>query len=95
MATVDSFADVAHKDEEQLQAAVMKNPVSIAIEADKPYFQHYKSGTLDNVTACGTKLDHGVLIVGMTADAYIVKNSWGQSWRVQPLCAYTYGVAST
>jgi hypothetical protein len=122
VATIDSFVDVAHKDEAQLQAAVMKNPVSIAIEADKPYFQHYKSGTLDNVTACGTKLDHGdnarrggagwgrgggagageapirlsvlslllslpgrvclsvcplvatgVLIVGMTADAYIVK----------------------
>ena len=27
----------------------------------------------DNGTACGTKLDHGVLVVGLTADAYIVK----------------------
>ena len=94
MATIDSFVDVAHNDEEQLQAAVMKNPVSIAIEADKPYFQHYKSGTLDNVTACGTKLDHGVLIVGMTPDAYIIKNSWGPSWRVQPLYAPVCGAAT-
>ena len=29
---------------------------------------------------CGTKLDHGVLVVGFTADAYIVKNSWGPTW---------------
>jgi hypothetical protein len=61
----------------------MLNPVSIAIEADHPYFQHYKSGTLDNATACGDKLDHGVLIVGMTEDAYIVKNSWGPTWGQQ------------
>ena len=33
--------------------------------------------------ACGEKLDHGVLIVGMTADAYIVKNSWGPTWGVR------------
>ena len=50
MATIDNFTDVAHGEEAQLQAALMKNPVSIAIEADKPYFQHYKSGTLDNAT---------------------------------------------
>jgi len=83
VATIDSYKDVAHKNEAQLQAAVMLNPVSIAIEADKPYFQHYKSGVLDNVTACSEKLDHGVLIVGMTADAYIVKNSWGPTWGVE------------
>jgi hypothetical protein len=83
VATVNNFTDVAHKNEVQMQAAIMQNPVSIAIEADHPYFQHYKSGTLDNATACGDKLDHGVLIVGMTDDAYIVKNSWGPTWGQQ------------
>jgi len=44
----------------------------------KAVFQHYKSGVLNG--ACGTNLDHGVLVVGLTDDAYIVKNSWGSDW---------------
>ena len=43
----------------------------------------YKSGVLGNGTACGLKLDHGVLVVGMTEDAYIIKNSWGPTWGMQ------------
>ena len=73
VATIDSFADVPASNEAQLAAAVNKGPVSVAIEADQSCFQSYKSGVFDS--ACGTKLDHGVLVVGYTADAYIVKNS--------------------
>ena len=58
-----------------VQAAVAKVPVSVAIEADKPAFQHYKSGVLTG-SACGTKLDHGVLVVGYGSGYWIVKNSW-------------------
>lgn len=80
VATVDSFKDVKSKDEAQLSAAVMMGPVSVAVEADHPYFQHYKSGVLTNASSCGDKLDHGVLVVGMTETSYIVKNSWGPTW---------------
>ena len=46
-------------------------------------FQHYKTGVFDS-DACGTKLDHAVLVVGYGEDNgtpyWIMKNSWGTVW---------------
>jgi hypothetical protein len=83
--TLTSFRDVPKGDEDALKSAVAIGPVSIAIEADKSAFQLYKGGVLDSA-ACGTKLDHGVLIVGYGTDSgsskdyWKVKNSWGPTW---------------
>jgi len=81
--TITGFTDVPAKDEAALKAAIEKQPVSVAIEADRSAFQLYKSGVLDSRT-CGTNLDHGVLAVGYGTDGgkgyYKVKNSWGASW---------------
>jgi C1A family cysteine protease len=49
--------------EQGLAAAVQVQPVSIGIEADHPEFQHYGGGVFKDM-GCGTKLDHGVLLVG-------------------------------
>jgi len=80
-ATISSFQDVATT-ETALLAAVAKQPVSVAIEADQEAFQFYSGGVL--TAACGTNLDHGVLAVGYGTDSgtdyWIVKNSWGASW---------------
>merc|ERR1719449_397649 len=81
--TISGYEDVPKNDEKSLQYAAAKGPVSIAIEADKIAFQFYKGGVFDN-SACGTTLDHGVLLVGYGTDSgtdyWKVKNSWGSSW---------------
>lgn len=81
--TVSGFQDVPTNNADQMQQAVSQGPVSIAIEADHSVFQLYNGGVFDN-SACGTKLDHGVLTVGYGTDGgkdyWIVKNSWGATW---------------
>jgi cathepsin L len=83
MAHFTSCVDVTANNQVHLKEAVSRGPVSIAIEADTRVFQFYSSGIIDNV-ACGTTLDHGVLLVGYGTDNgkdyWLVKNSWGASW---------------
>jgi len=66
-----------------LEAAVAKQPVSVAIEADQMVFQHYTGGILTD-SACGENLDHGVLVVGYGSENgkkyWKVKNSWGTTF---------------
>jgi len=93
VSTISGFVDVPTdptnpKNETGLMAAVLKGPVSIAIEADQPVFQLYTGGVISS-SACGTNLDHGVLIVGFGTDSttnqdyWLVKNSWGPKWGEQ------------
>jgi len=81
--TVTGFTDVTPYSDTALTSALDKGPVSVAIQANQPAFQMYKSGVLTGT--CGDNLDHGVLAVGYGTDAtagayYKVKNSWGTSW---------------
>jgi C1A family cysteine protease len=81
--SVKAFEEVPAGSASQMKAALAKGPVSIAIEADKTIFQHYRTGVITG-SSCGTKLDHGVLAVGYGSedgeDYFLVKNSWGGSW---------------
>ncbi len=81
--SVTGFKDVTTDSEQDLMDAVANmGPTSIAIEADQSSFQNYQSGVL--TAACGTSLDHGVLVVGYGTlsgtDYWKVKNSWGSTW---------------
>lgn len=79
---IKGFYDVKPSSDDDMMAALSKQPVSIAIQADQREFQLYKSGVF--TSKCGTELDHGVLVVGYGSedglDYYLVKNSWSDTW---------------
>ena len=83
VASIHGCQDVPPSNQAALKEAVALGPVSIAIEADTRVFQLYSGGVITS-TSCGTKLDHGVLIVGYGVENgikyWLVKNSWSSSW---------------
>ena len=58
-----------------LANALTGRPVSVAVDGNN--FQFYKSGVFYN---CGTNLSLAALLVGMTDDFWVLKNSWGTTW---------------
>jgi len=79
--TISGYSFVAN--ENVLVNAVNIGSVVVLIEADTSAFQFYSSGVFDN-PACGTNVDHGVVVVGYGAASgknyWIVRNSWGPTW---------------
>jgi len=87
---IKSFVDLAPAKntpcaDEDLEAAIAKQPVAVAIQADQLAFMFYNGGVFDS--DCGASLDHGVLAVGYGEEGdkkfWIVKNSWGEKWGEQ------------
>ena len=61
--SVSSYLNVVVSNVDQMKAALNVGPTAVAIQANMPCFQLYKTGVMDNVR-CGTNLDHAVLAVG-------------------------------
>ena len=82
---ITNYTDINQNNETAVKRGVAQQPVSVAIQANKRSFQMYQSGIYSDLE-CGTKLDHGVLVVGYGYDPesdmkyWIIKNSWGSLW---------------
>jgi C1A family cysteine protease len=94
-AKLHGFKDVPVNSETALMAALVQQPVSVAVEADQDTFQFYSKGVMTKT--CGTNLDHGVLAVGYGTqggqDFYKVKNSWGADWGMEGYILLGRGVS--
>jgi len=84
--SISGYKLVPQSDAEQMKAALNLKPVSVAVDANG--FFHYNGGVL-KYAHCSDQLNHAVLAVGYTSEndskypnAWIVKNSWGESWGV-------------
>lgn len=74
---ISGHTDVA-KSCTNLANDVTGRPISVAVDAAN--WSPYKSGVF---SGCGTSLDHGVLLVGVTDQYWRVKNSWTAGWGEQ------------
>ena len=83
VAKISSCEDISSGNQLELKEAVSRQPVVVAVEANRRVFQFYTSGVLDS-TLCGTLLDHAVVVVGYGEENgvkyWLVRNSWGTSW---------------
>lgn len=77
-----------------LASSLSGRPISVAVDATN--WPHYSSGVFND---CASKLNHGVLLVGMTNDSWKVKNSWtsgwGESGYIRLARGNTCGICST
>jgi KDEL-tailed cysteine endopeptidase len=77
-----NYYTVPAKSDLALMTVVSERPVAVAVDMDEDVFQFYSGGVMTSV--CGTRLNHGVLLVGYGVlngqEFYKVKNSWGSQW---------------
>lgn len=85
---IKGWVEIKNGDENALtQALELHGPIAVGINAGGDAFQLYSSGiycpagALGLISGCSALgVNHAVLLVGKTEDAWIIKNSWGTAW---------------
>ncbi|KAJ8983092.1 hypothetical protein NQ317_007134 [Molorchus minor] len=78
---ITSWSVLPARDERALKIAVANiGPIAASINASPHTFQLYHSGIYDDPTCTSNHVNHAMLIVGYTKDAWILKNWWGRHW---------------
>jgi C1A family cysteine protease len=80
---VTGYNELTPYDESAIAAGLNTQPIAVGVQANADVFQFYHSGVLNSQDCGGNVLNHAVLIVGYTAEYWIVKNSWGTTWGEQ------------
>ncbi|CAL4901623.1 unnamed protein product [Urochloa decumbens] len=82
---VRGYETVRPYDEFDLLTAVGYGPVAVAISVGKQnnHFQYYEDGDGIYDGPCTRETRHSILLVGYTANSYILKNSYGEDWGYQ------------
>ena len=80
-APVMTHLDFAPGDLESLVHAANDAPVAVGVNANI-YWMVYSGGVVMAEKCKGTveTINHGVVVVGWTADEWIIRNSWGKRW---------------
>jgi C1A family cysteine protease len=83
-AKVTKYTDITKGSESELMDATANvGPISVAVNANNAW-QLYSGGVLKPLFCPGSKLDHGVAVVGYGKEGekeyWIIKNSWGNTW---------------
>ncbi|XP_025829028.1 cathepsin L1 [Agrilus planipennis] len=81
MVNITTWAILPARNERAIEIAVAKiGPIAVSINASPHTFQLYHSGIYDDISCSSNTVNHAMIIVGYTKDAWILKNWWGNQW---------------
>ncbi|KAG5669353.1 hypothetical protein PVAND_017241 [Polypedilum vanderplanki] len=90
---ITSWSILPSKDEEVMKGVLNEvGPIAISIDASLKTFQLYSEGVYDDPNCSSTAVNHAMLLVGYTPDAWILKNWWGKNWGINGYMLVKRGV---